>query len=116
MDSLGLLKKILPGWTLFNIIITIVSMISAIILYITKTILPNSASLLEFTLITLVNMVFIIYWTFWFVLTIPPIVGALYLSRTEPDYYRYAVQNIAAVIVLYLMKLIFNFDILTMIT
>jgi len=65
--------------------------------------------------ISLVNVVFVFYWTFWVILTVPPIAGALYLSRKEPDYYRFAVQNVAAVVVLYLVKLIFNFDILNMV-
>ena len=97
-----------------NLILTVISIVSAIILYVTQTLFPSTQGLLQFTVISLVNAVFLVYWTFWFVLTIPPIVGALYLSRKEPDFYRYAVQNVAAVVVLYLVKLVFNFDILTM--
>jgi hypothetical protein len=114
MGYQGIFKRILPGWTLFNLILTVISVISGIILYITKNVFPSSASLLEFTLVSLLNMVFIVYWTFWFILTVPPIMGALYLSRHEPGYYRFAVQNVAAVVVLYLVKLVFNFNILTM--
>jgi len=114
MDFQLLFKRILPGWTLINLILTILSVVSAIILYVTQTLYPSTQGLLQFTVISLVNAVFIFYWTFWFILTIPPIAGALYLSRTEPDYYRFAVQNVAAVVILYLVKLIFNFDILTL--
>lgn len=97
-----------------NLILTVISIVSAIILYVTQTLFPSTQGLLQFTVISLVNAVFLVYWTFWFVLTIPPIAGALYLSRKEPDFYRYAVQNVAAVVVLFLVKLVFNFDILTM--
>ena len=112
MDPKALFKKILPGWTLLNIILTLISIISAVILYLTNTLFPSSQSLLEFTLISLVNTVFLVYWTFWFILAVPPIVGALYLSRIEPDYYRFAVQNVVAVVVLYIMKILFNFDLI----
>lgn len=112
MDLKALFKRILPSWTLLNLILTVFSVVSAVILYVTNTLFPSTQSLLEFTLISFLNTVFLVYWTFWFLLTVPPIVGALYLSRIEPDYYRYAVQNVAAVIVLYIVKLAFNFDIL----
>lgn len=97
-----------------NLILTVISVVSAIILYVTNTLFPSTQGLLQFTVISLVNAVFLVYWTFWFFLTVPPIAGALYLSRKEPDLYRYAVQNVAAVAVLYIVKLVFNFDILTM--
>ena len=90
------------------------SIVSAIILFVTQTLFPSTQGLLEFTVVSLVNAIFIFYWTFWFILTVPPIAGALYLSRTEPDYYRFAVQNVAAVVVLYIVKFVFNFDILNM--
>jgi len=115
MDLQRIFKRILPGWTLVNLILTILSVLSAIILYVTQTLFPYTQGLLQFTVISLVNVVFVFYWTFWVILTVPPIAGALYLSRKEPDYYRFAVQNVAAVVVLYLVKLIFNFDILNMV-
>ena len=115
MDLQRIFKRILPGWTLVNLILTILSVLSAIILYVTQTLFPSTQGLLQFTVISLVNVVFVFYWTFWVILTVPPIAGALYLSRKEPDYYRFAVQNVAAVVVLYLVKLIFNFDILNMV-
>ncbi len=114
MDLETLFKRILPKWTILNLVLTVVSIVSALILYFTKTLFPSMQSLLEFTLISLVNTVFIVYWTFWFFLVVPPILGALYLSKEEPDYYRFAVQNLVAVIVLYVVKIFFNFDILTM--
>ena len=112
MDLQNLFKRVLPAWTLLNLILMVISIISAIILFITDTLFPSTQGILEFTLISLVNTGFIIYWTFWFILAIPPIIGALYFSRTEPDYYRFAVQNVVAIVVLYLVKLIFNFDML----
>jgi signal transduction histidine kinase len=112
MDLKALFKRVLPGWTLLNLILTLISIISAVILYLTNTLFPSSQSLLEFTLISLINTVFLVYWTFWFILAIPPIIGGLYFSRTEPDYYRYAVQNVAAVVVLYIVKILYNFDII----
>ena len=114
MDFIGLFKRVLPGWTLLNLVLTVISIVSAIILYITNTLFPSTQGILQFTVVSLVNTVFVVYWTFWFILTGPPILGALYFSRTEPDYYRFAVQNIAAVIVLFIVKLIFIFDLLTM--
>lgn len=112
MDPKTLFKRILPGWTLLNLILTLISILSAVILYITNTLFPSSQNLLEFTLVSLVNTVFLVYWTFWFILVVPPVVGALYFSRTEPDYYRFAVQNVAAVVILYIVKILFNFDII----
>ena len=112
MDLQNIFKRILPGWTLLNLILTVLSIVSAVILYVTQTLFPSTQGLLEFTVVSLVNAIFIFYWTFWFILTVPPIAGALYLSRKEPDYYRFAVQNVAAVVVLYLVKLVFDFNIL----
>jgi hypothetical protein len=114
MDLRGLFKRFLPGWTLLNLVLTVISVVSAIILYITKNLFPSTQGILQFTVVSLVNTVFIVYWTFWFILAGPPILGALYFSRTESDYYRYAVQNVAAIIILFIVKIIFNFDILTM--
>ena len=114
MNFQKLFKRVLPKWTLINLLLTIISVISAIILYITDTLYPSTQGILEFTLISLVNTLFIVYWTFWFILAIPPILGALYFSRTEPDYYRFAVQNVASIVILYLVKLIFNFNIIEM--
>ena len=112
MELKSIFKRILPGWTLLNLILAVVSVISAIILYLTNTLFPSSQSILEFTLVSFANTIFLIYWTFWFFLAGPPIIGALYLSRTEPDYYRFAVQNVVAVVVLYIVKILFNFDII----
>jgi len=114
MDLQSLFKRLIPGWTLLILILTVLSAVSAIILYITKTLFPATQGLLEFTVVSLVNTVFIVYWTFWFVLAAPPIVGSLYFSRNEPDYYKYAVQCVAAVVILFIVKLVFNFDILTL--
>lgn len=114
MDLRSVFKRLIPGWTLLVLSLTVLSIVSAAILYITKTLFPATQGILQFTVVSLVNTLFIVYWTFWFFLAAPPIVEALYFSRTEPDYYRYAVQNIAAVVILFLMKIIFNFDILTM--
>jgi len=114
MNLQSFFRRILPAWTLLNLILTVLSIVSAIILYVTQTLFPSTQGLLEFTVVSLVNAIFIFYWTFWFILTVPPIAGALYLSRTEPDYYRFAVQNVAAVVVLYIVKFVFNFDILNM--
>jgi hypothetical protein len=114
MDFKSLFKRLIPGWTLLVLFLTVLSIVSAILLYITRTLFPATQGILQFTVVSLVNMVFVVYWTFWFILAAPPIVGALYFSRTEPDYYRYAVQCLAAVVVLFIVKLIFNFDILTL--
>ena len=114
MDLKSVFKKLLPSWTLLNLVLTVMSIVSAIILYLTNTLFPSTRHVLQLTVISLVNTLFIFYWTFWILLAGPPIFGALYLSRAEPDYYRFAVQNIAAVVVLFVIKLVFNFDILSM--
>ena len=114
MDLLGLFKRVIPGWTLLNLILTVVSIISAIILYLTNNLFPSTQELLQFTVISIVNTVFLVWWAFWYILVIPPIAGALYFSRTEPDYYKFAVQNVAAVMILYILKIIFHFDILAL--
>jgi hypothetical protein len=114
MDPKSLFKRLIPGWTLLILFLTVFSVVSAIILYVTKTLFPATQGILQFTVVSLVNTLFVVYWTFWFILAGPPILGALYFSRTEPDYYRYAVQCVAAVIVLFIVKLVFNFDILTL--
>jgi len=103
--------RVLPGWTLMNLCLTGLSIVSAAILYITKTLLPVTESILEFTVVSLINMVFLLYWSLWFVTAVPPILGSLYLSREDPEYYRYAVQNAAAVIVLYVLKILLRFDV-----
>ena len=94
--------------------LTVLSVVSAIILYLTKTLFPATQGILQFTVISLVNTIFVVYWTFWFILATPPIVGALYFSRNEPEYYRYAVQCLAAVVILFIVKIVFNFNILTL--
>ncbi len=114
MDILGLFKRTIPRWTLLNLVLTVLSIVSAIILSLTNTLFPSTQELLQFTVISLLNTVFLIYWTFWFIIIVPPVLGALYFSRKEPDYYRYAVQNVAAVVILYLIKIIFHFDILAL--
>jgi len=114
MDLQSLFKRLIPGWTLLILFLTVLSVVSAVILYITRTLFPATQGILQFTVVSLVNTLFVVYWTFWFVLATPPIVGALYFSRTEPDYYRYAVQCVAAVVILFIVKIVFNFDILTL--
>lgn len=114
MDYKALFKRLLPHWTLLNIILTALSVVSALILYLTNTLFPSTQSLLEFTLVSFVNAVFILYWTFWFILVVPPIIGGLYFSRTDPEYYRFAFTNFLAVVVLFIVKLLFNFDILSL--
>ena len=112
MDVKALLARVIPHWTLLNLGLTGVSVVSAAILFFTKTLLPATESLLEFTVVSLINMVFLLYWSLWFVTAAPPIIVSLYLSREDPDYYRYAVQNAAAVLVLYVLKMLFGFDVL----
>ena len=114
MDFQSLFKRIIPSWTLLILFLTVLSIVSGIILYVTKTLFPATQGILQFTVVSLVNTVFVVYWTFWFILATPPIVGALYFSRTDPDYYTYAVQCVVAVVVLFIVKLLFNFDILTL--
>jgi hypothetical protein len=114
MNLKSVFKRLLPSWTLLNLVLTVMSIVSAIILYLTNTLFPSTRQVLQLTVISFVNALFLFYWTFWILLIGPPIFGALYLSRTEPDYYRFAVQNIAAVVVLFVIKIAFNFDILSM--
>jgi len=85
MDFKGLLKRILPRWTLFNLIVTAISVVSAFIIYLTQNVLPPGLDLLQ-------------------------IVAGLYFSKENQGYYILAVQNVIAVVVLYALKIAFNFD------
>ncbi len=110
MDVKGILKRILPRWTQFNIIVTGVSIISAVIIYVTQNVLPSGLDLLQLTVVGLLNMIFILYWTLWFIFAVPPIVIGLYFREENEGYYILAVQNLIAVVVLYAIKIAFNFD------
>ncbi|MCW4051149.1 MAG: hypothetical protein NWE89_15610 [Candidatus Bathyarchaeota archaeon] len=112
IDLLEQLKKVLPYWTKLNLLLAAVSIVSAIILWISHSVYPVTEGLLGFTIISLINSLFLIYWTFWFILAVPPIVLGLYLSRIDDAYYSVAIQNVAAVVVLYIIKLMFGFDLL----
>ena len=107
--------RVLPRWTLMNLCLTGLSIVSATILFVTKTLLPVTESILEFTVVSLINMVFLLYGSLWFVTAAPPILGSLYLSREDPNYYRYAVQNAAAVVVLYVLKMLMRFDVFSVV-
>ena len=111
MDVKTVFIRVLPHWTLMNLCLTALSIVSVAILFLTKTLLPMTESILEFTVVSLINMVFLLYWSLWFVTAAPPILGSLYLSRKDPNYYRYAVQNAAAVVVLYVLKILMRFDV-----
>ncbi len=115
MNVKTLFTRVLPHWTLMNLCLTGLSIVSATILYVTKTLLPVTESILEFTVVSLINMVFLLYWSLWFITAAPPILGSLYLAREDPDYYRYAVQNAAAVVVLYVLKILLGFDIFSVV-
>ncbi|MBN2335945.1 hypothetical protein JXL21_10345 [Candidatus Bathyarchaeota archaeon] len=115
LDPKALFIRVLPYWTLLNLGLTGVSVVSAVILLVTETLLPVTESILQLTVVSLINMVFLLYWSLWFVTAAPPILGSLYLSRENPDYYRYAVQNTAAVLVLYALKIVFRFVIFTVV-
>ncbi len=104
------LKRILPKWTLFNIIITAISVVSAIIIYLTQTLLPSGPNILQFTIISLLNMIFVIYWSFWIILVAPPVILGLYFSKKNKEYYILAVQNFFALMVLFALKVAFNFN------
>ncbi len=111
MNIKTVFTRVLPHWTLINLCLTGLSIVSAAILYITKTLLPVTENILQFTVVSLINMVFLLYWSLWFVTAAPPILGSLYLSQEDPEYYRYAVQNVAAVVVLYVLKILLRFDV-----
>ena len=115
MNVKTVFTRVLPHWTLMNLCLTGLSIVSATILYVTKTLLPVTESILEFTVVSLINMIFLLYWSLWFVTAAPPILGSLYLAREDPDYYRYAVQNAAAVVVLYVLKILLGFDIFSVV-
>lgn len=110
MDIKSLLKRILPRWTQFNIIVTFISIISAGIIYVNQNVLPQGLDILQLTVVGILNMIFILYWTLWFIFAIPPIVIGLYFREENEGYYILAVQNLIAVVVLYAIKIVFNFD------
>ena len=110
MEFKGFIKRILPKWTLFNLIVTAISIVSAVIIYLTKNLLPSGLDVLQLTVVALLNMIFILYWSLWYIFVVPPIVAGLYFSRENQGYYILAVQNVIAVVVLYALKIAFNFD------
>ena len=110
MDFKGLIKRILPRWTQFNLIITAMSVVSAIIVYLTQNVLPAGLDLLQLTVVAFLNMVFLLYWALWYIIAVPPIVAGLYFSKENQGYYILAVQNVIAVVVLYALKIAFRFD------
>jgi len=110
MDFKGLIKRILPRWTQFNLIITAISVVSAIIVYLTQNVLPSGLDLLQLTVVAFLNMIFLLYWALWYLIAVPPIVAGLYFSKENQGYYILAVQNVIAVVVLYALKVAFKFD------
>jgi len=110
MDFKGLIKRILPRWTQFNLIITAISVVSAIIVYLTQNELPSGLDLLQLTVVAFLNMIFLLYWALWYLIAVPPIVAGLYFSKENQGYYILAVQNVIAVVVLYALKVAFKFD------
>jgi hypothetical protein len=110
MDFKGLIKRMLPRWTQFNLIITVISVVSAVIIYLTQNVLPAGLDLLQLTVVALLNMIFILYWSLWYIIAVPPIIAGLYFSKENQGYYILAVQNVIAVVVLYSLKVAFKFD------
>lgn len=110
MDFKGLIKRILPRWTQLNLIITAMSVVSAITIYLTQNVLPAGLDLLQLTVVAFLNMVFLLYWSLWYIIAVPPIVAGLYFSKENQGYYILAVQNVIAVVVLYALKVAFRFD------
>ena len=110
MNFKGLIKRILPRWTQLNLIITAISVVSAIIIYLTQNVLPAGLDLLQLTVVALLNMIFILYWSLWYIIAVPPIIAGLYFSKENQGYYILAVQNVIAVVVLYALKAAFKFD------
>jgi hypothetical protein len=110
MEFRTILKRILPRWTLLNIIITAISIVSATIIYLTRNVLPQGLDVLQLTVVGLLNMVFILYWSLWFIFAVPPIVIGLYFREENEGYYILAVQNLIAVLILYTIKILFSFD------
>jgi hypothetical protein len=110
MDFKGLIKRILPRWTQLNLIITAISVVSAVIVYLTQNVLPAGLDLLQLTVVALLNMIFLLYWSLWYIIAVPPIVAGLYFSKENQGYYILAVQNVIAVAVLYALKVAFRFD------
>ncbi len=47
MDLKGLIKRILPRWTLLNLVITAISVFSAFLIYLTQNVLPPGLDLLQ---------------------------------------------------------------------
>ena len=110
MDFKGLIKRILPRWTQLNLIITAISVVSAVIVYLTQNVLPAGLDLLQLTVVAFLNMIFLLYWALWYIIAVPPIIAGLYFSKENQGYYILAVQNVIAVVVLYALKIAFRFD------
>lgn len=110
MDFKRLIKRVLPRWTQFNLIITGISIVSAVIIYLTQNVLPPDLDLLQLTVVGVLNMIFILYWSLWFIIAVPPIIAGLYFRKEHQGYYILAVQNVIAIVVLYALKVVFGFD------
>jgi hypothetical protein len=73
-------------------------------------VLPQGLDILQLTVVGLLNMIFILYWSLWYIFAVPPIIIGLYFRLDNEGYYILAVQNLIAVAVLYAIKIVFNFD------
>ncbi len=51
-------------------------------------------------------MIFILYWSLWFIFAVPPIAIGLYFRNENEGYYILAVQNLIAVVILYGIKIV----------
>lgn len=110
MDYKVFIMRILPKWTLLNLVVTGISIVSAVIIYFTQNVLPQGLDILQLTVVGILNIIFILYWSLWFIFAVPPIAIGLYFRNENEGYYILAVQNLIAVVILYGIKIVFNFD------
>jgi hypothetical protein len=112
MSREKLLLKTLQVFTQLNLLFGGISVVSAIITWLTlKMGLYQQVAFIPSTLRDVLFVIFVTYWEFWFILAVPPIIGYLRLSRKEPKYWGLTVTNIAPVLILFVIKMVYGFQV-----
>lgn len=110
MDYKEALKRALPGLSFINYTFAIASFISSILGFLmgirSTTIVDSFPSTIQ----TLLYAAYLTYWNFWFIIAGPPIIGYLYLSQEDENYWILSVKNIVMVVVIYMLKILNGFQ------
>jgi hypothetical protein len=110
MDSRELLLRVLQAFTQINLLFGAVSVVSAVISWLTLGLgMYQQVSYIPAMIRDLLFTGFVSYWEFWFLLAGPPIIGYLKISREDPRYWGLTLTNLAPVLVLYVIKILYGF-------